>query len=270
MENSFPKRRYMMYRASEKNLTSYMLIVKPKKESFIKKLPSAFSVFQSLKYMTIQSEIAISDMLPDCYLYKPVVLDMANLNSEKQFLQYKRIKKVKYIHKDLFANCFFPESIIRGVECGDIRIIEQFMRPALVNDRFICKKQFIPDYNPPIVYRLTETDLFNILVRSEKKVINGFAQLQHLSIDGTEYVIEDIQQMKLHSSGGLMVLQASGTISSNYHVSNDLRGAFKLGWEQTDKTQFFKAGSILDDEIILKAIQDTGFTPFAMYGGTRQ
>lgn len=259
-----------MYRTSDEALTSYVLIVKPQKECFIKGLPSAFHVFQSLKHMTLQSGITISDMLPDCYLYKPVVLDMANINSEKQFLQYKKIKKVKYIHKDLFANCFIPESIIQGVECGDIRITEQFMRPALENDRFVCKKQFMPDYNPPIVYRLAVTDLFNILVKSEKEVMNEFTKLQYLSIDGTEYVIEETQQMEPQSSGDLMVLQASGIINSNYHMLNDQRSIFKLGWEQTDKTQYFKAGSTLDNETMSKAIQETGFTPFAMYGGTIQ
>ena len=257
-----------MYQVSDHFSASYTLVMRPKRECFIGTLPAAFHVFQSLKTVTTDSEIMISDMLPDRYLYKPLILDTADVSDEKQYLLYKKIKKAKYVHRDLFSSCFDAAAVMCGIECGDIRINGQFMKPVHEKDRFACRKQFAPGNDRPVVYRVTENDLFNVHIRSGEEMKDRIADIRELSVNGTVYVINSIQQEAYCSAGEFMVLQADGVIRDNYQMTGGSESIFRLGCSGTGGLQVLKAGSMPDRKTFAEAIQRNGFIPFARYGGT--
>lgn len=225
----------------------FRLILKPQKNIFIHKLPSATDIFSSLEKDCKMRTMWISDLLPCEYVYKPLVYDLIDIHTDDEYKVLKRIKQAKYVHNSIWTKDNRANFLIQNVLAGEIVIEHGCIKPAFYQNRFRLKKEIHPEYHNPIVYNIDETERFEVFFGSDLETKYNICRKRIFEIAGNRFEIVSVESI-VQNASTLMVLQSDGQIRENYKIEADSKSVFRVRYDMGTRIQYIKSGSVIDKD----------------------
>lgn len=248
------------------NFECYKLTLCPQWSFFADRLASAKDILEGIREYTEDSPIWLSDMLPHNYLYKPISLDMIEVESDEEYKALKNIKKAKYIHTCLLDNMARPDKLKRDVMNGEIVLSDCFITSAFEEEPEHLKKEIHPEFLDPIVYSISEKEMFDIYIASLQNVKDSICNNKQLLFSHNQYDLLEVKTVSTPKQGHFFILQADYAVRDGFKIEHDSDSLFRVRISD-DTQQYFKAGSVFDVKDSLDMELNNEYYPFVLFAG---
>jgi hypothetical protein len=218
----------------------------------------------SLEGKCKMGQIWISDLFPHEYIYKPLIYDLVEIHNDDEYKVLKRIKQARYIHNSIWREDNRARALLRNVLTGEIVIDSDYIKPFFSQEQLELKKEIYSGYHDPVVYRVRENTLFDVYFGSDLETKNQICENRIIKLAGKEFEIVSVEPI-VQNTKPLLILQTDGPVRESYRIPTCSRSVFRVRYDIKNKTQYFKAGSVLDIDACTADHECVDWYPYVIF-----
>lgn len=195
--------------------------------------------------------LCISDMFLPGFLYKPLLFEQVYAQSDDEYKVLKKVKKVKYIDKDLLDRLQTGADLVKMLMRGEAVLMKEYICDAMKN-----RIEFQ-------ILKGSEVEFYIMLPQEGAKQLS---LLRERKSEGAAFEIRCLEENKNKNSGtALCVLQSAMKVKLNVMIQPESESVFRVKYCEKDGCQYLKEGSVFFTEDHVLVENETELQAYAYY-----
>lgn len=245
-------------------MKAYYIVLSAREDCVFENIPYADNLYNELSDVDeLKSQkIMLSDAFAAGFVYKPISFDILNIETQEDYKLFKKIKAAKYIEADVLKIYTTANDLLKALSEKILSVKGEYIYSPASDIENPFSKFIEPSDINPIKIKLEKGEQLGFYLAAD--IDESYLMGRILNICNEPLEVVDVKTVPMFSRHSC-VLTTRVETSVYLKDKQDTEDIFRLFYDDSDKKQFFAAGSVISKKNLEFDKLSKPFLPFILY-----